>query len=385
MGQIWRAEDVILGGIVAIKMLVNADRGDSTEDFSRIMEEARTLKSFAHSSVANMRDFGIKGNIPFLVMDCVEGSSLEVIRQECGGRLPEKEVLELLVPIARAIDYIHTIGKKPIIHRDIKPENIMVGRLVSESDEVRRSFLCDFGIANRRSGVTNNAWGTEYYRAPEVRPGAEVTPKADVYSFAVTAYVCLTGEFPPRWTAESFNTPLLRAISRGLSSCPDSRPVRCVELLQPHESHKQDKRQLLIQINQLLKQGKYNDARCMLESSDFGPEGLTTLGLLYLKGLGCVQNREKGLCCLKKAADGGSNRACRELYFELNSTDRCMALRYLEQAARRNDKDALFVLATENKALGNLATMERLYEKGAKLGDPRAMRQLNFLRKRRAL
>ena len=72
MGQIWRAEDVILGGIVAIKMLVNEDRGDSTEDFSRIMEEARTLKSFAHSSVSNMRDFGIKGNIPFLVMDCVE-------------------------------------------------------------------------------------------------------------------------------------------------------------------------------------------------------------------------------------------------------------------------------------------------------------------------
>lgn len=224
MGQVWKAEDVKLQQNVAVKILA----GNANEVLTTtIKTEARCLSCLSHRNIATMRGYHEHSNVSFMVMDLIEGYSLEdILTREEKFTVPE--VIEWLKLIAGAIDYVHGEG---IVHRDIKPANIMIGKVASSftSNETDRPFLCDFGIASKNLNVTQFALGTPCYCAPEIISGAAITAAADIYSFAVTLFRCLTGRFPvpEDFSGLSESDNLLRRVKEGLSSDPSLRPDKC--------------------------------------------------------------------------------------------------------------------------------------------------------------
>lgn len=273
MGQVWKAEDLSLHTNVAIKVLAENAAQDLTDT---IEKEARVLKSLAHENIANMRGYHIDGNVSFMVIDFVEGCSLEDIllqRKNNQGRLTDEEVLEWLKPIASAIDYVH---KKNVVHRDIKPQNIMIGRKAGDDKNIPlRPFLCDFGIASKNSNVTQAAWGTPPYCAPEITPGAEVTAAADIYSFSVMLFRCLTGKFPFATDSDgACKSCYIGSVKKGLSRRAVNRPQKCLDLFRPsrddnsiiidHEDEKGDGSSVVLSDNIILPIKVIDDYQCLL-------------------------------------------------------------------------------------------------------------------------
>ena len=239
MGSVWLAEDTALDNHpVAVKMLpavLVADR----RAFRQLKDEALVSMRLVHPNVVQVRSFEENGGNPFLVSDYVDGRTLDDVLAE-RGRLPEEEALRLLAPVAAALDYAHRAG---VVHRDVKPANVMVRRDGTP-------FVLDFGIAREVQETLTHVTGrlssgTLLYMSPEQLRGAEARPAQDVYSFAATAYECLSGsppftrgqvefqilnEPPPPLVPE---TPLARAVLRGLAKRPEDRPPTCAGVLSP--------------------------------------------------------------------------------------------------------------------------------------------------------
>ena len=251
MGSVWLAEDTALDNHpVAVKMLpavLVADR----RAFRQLKDEALVSMRLVHPGVVQVRSFEENGGNPFLVSDYVDGRTLDDVLAE-RGRLPEEEALRLLAPVAAALDWAHRAG---VVHRDVKPANVMVRRDGTP-------FVLDFGIAREvqetLTRVTGRlSSGTLLYMSPEQLRGAEARPAQDVYSFAATAYECLSGsppftrgqvefqilnEPPPPLVPE---TPLSRAVLRGLAKRPEDRPATCAGVLSPAPPSASDCPQIL--------------------------------------------------------------------------------------------------------------------------------------------
>ena len=241
MGSVWLAEDIQLDKKhFAIKMLPSV-LVSNARAYRQLKSEALVAMKLTHPNIVTLRAFEENGGNPFLVMDYIEGRTLDNCLEEWGNLSPE-ETAAVLRPIAEALDYAHTQG---IVHRDIKPGNVIV-----RSDGM--PFILDFGIAREvqesMTHVTGNpSSGTLLYMSPEQLVGEGPQPAQDIYSFAAMAYECIKGKPPftrgdieyqivnkvpePLVEGGDNDTPIVSAIMAGLSKSPDERPQTCLSLL----------------------------------------------------------------------------------------------------------------------------------------------------------
>ena len=238
MGSVWLAEDMKLDGFkVAIKMLpsvlVNNKRA-----YVQVKAEALVSLKLSHPNIATVRAFEEESGSPFLVMDYIDGQTLDDYLAE-KGKLAEDEAIRLLKPVAAALDYAHTQG---VVHRDVKPGNVMIAKDGTP-------YVLDFGIAREiqetMTRVTGKlSSGTLLYMSPEQLHGAAPSATQDIYSFAAMTYECLTGnppfargqieyqiehDIPARLSVSDW---LACGVMSGLDKSPIKRPNNCCSILQ---------------------------------------------------------------------------------------------------------------------------------------------------------
>jgi serine/threonine protein kinase len=199
MGVVFRARQVSLDRIVALKMILRGELA-SAADLTRFRGEAESAARLHHPHVTAVYEIGDHEGQPYFSMQLVEGTTLA--RRIADGPLPAREAAQLLLPVCRAIAEAHRSG---LLHRDLKPSNILI-------DRTGHPFVSDFGLAKRvtadksdedeqtRSLLTHSGAivGTPGYMAPEQAAGnrGEVGRATDVYGLGALLYATLTGRAP---------------------------------------------------------------------------------------------------------------------------------------------------------------------------------------------
>jgi len=213
MGRVYRARDLELGELVALKVL-QAGSLEGTDAVERFRREVRLARHVTHRNVVRLFDIGEDAGVYFLTMELVEGLSLATLLARSGA-LSVGRVLDIAADVCAGLAAAHEAG---VVHRDLKPGNVLLA-------EDGRVVLTDFGIAtsaaeSARAGLTGDlAIGTPDYMAPEqVEARADVDARADIFALGVVLYEMLVGERP--WMGGS---PMAVALARLLT--PASDPV----------------------------------------------------------------------------------------------------------------------------------------------------------------
>lgn len=187
MGVAFEGEHIRLQRRVCVKF-IKPERAAKEGALALFEGEAQSLARLSHPNIVGVYDFGEHDGFPFLVMELVEGESLESAMVGRPINLPF--VLGVLRSIGSALSYMHANG---MMHRDIKPSNVLVAR----DGTVK---LADFGVAKLMEddlGATGTGGiGTVVFAAPEVELGRRYDHRADIYSLGVTAHYLLTGKLP---------------------------------------------------------------------------------------------------------------------------------------------------------------------------------------------
>ena len=200
MGEVYRATDTRLDRTVAIKVLPEhlADDPQRRERFER---EARAVSSLNHPHICTLHDIGEQDGIHYLVMELVEGETLQQRLEK--GRLPLDQALEYAIQIADALGKAHRQG---VVHRDLKPGNIMITKSGTK--------LLDFGLAKLKGDAgqvsplsqmptqdpsapltaEGTIIGTLQYMAPEQLEGKEADARTDIFAFGAVVYEMVTGK-----------------------------------------------------------------------------------------------------------------------------------------------------------------------------------------------
>jgi len=197
MGEVYLALDQNTDRKVAIKVVAPELMRDEGVR-RRFLEEARVMASLEHPSIVTLLAFFEEGGRFFLVMQFVDGESLEE-RIERQGPLSFDEAERVHGAVRSALDYGHS-RPQPVIHRDIKPANILLGKDGSV-------VVTDFGVAKalgrEKMTRTRGVVGTYEYMSPEQVQGEEVTAASDLYALGITLYKMLTGVVPFPQTSET--------------------------------------------------------------------------------------------------------------------------------------------------------------------------------------
>ena len=187
--RVYRAQDTILGRVVAIKLL-REEYGSDPDFVARFYREARAVAALSHPNIVDIYDYGAHNNTYFIAMQYIEGADLKTILRRKGQLTPEQAVA-IIDGALRGLGAAHDRG---IIHRDVKPQNLVV----REEDGLVK--LTDFGIARALGGTqvtaAGHTFGTAHYMAPEQASGGELSPATDLYAVGVVLFEALTGRLP---------------------------------------------------------------------------------------------------------------------------------------------------------------------------------------------
>ena len=203
MGMVWAARDTKLGRRVAIKFLLDASEAVA----DRFLAEARATAQFNHENIVIIHGADSVEGLPYMVLEFLEGQPLRGIMGGAGTRIPASRVVELMLPVARALDAAHAVG---IVHRDLKPENVFV----TNSGQIK---VLDFGIAKavaKRDAAPRHTQygdvgsmsmnltregalvGTLPYMSPEQMGVGEVDHRSDIWACGIMMWELLAGRHP---------------------------------------------------------------------------------------------------------------------------------------------------------------------------------------------
>jgi hypothetical protein len=203
MGSVWLAEDLLLERSVAIKSLVLRNgTADLDERRNRVLQEARAMARVRHPAIVPIYDVFFIEDDPWIVMEYINGCSLEAIIRD--RPLDEWVIAAIGLPVLRGLGAVHRAN---VVHRDVKPANI----LVAHDNSI---FLVDFGIARIAGNMPltdkRTVVGTPEFLAPERILGQEAGPAADLWSLGVTFFYALEGYSPfLRKSERSWETTML--------------------------------------------------------------------------------------------------------------------------------------------------------------------------------
>jgi CheY-like chemotaxis protein len=195
-GTVFRAQHLELNRPVAVKILATS-AGTDPEALARFKREGDSACRVQHPNAVAVYDLAVNpGGVAYLVMELLEGRSLEKELEESGPLGPVR-CAEIVVPVCSALSAAHAVG---VVHRDIKPSNVFLCR--SPRGEVTK--ILDFGIAKLASEsaigqsltIDGSLLGTPAYMAPERFRRGPYGPKSDVYSVGVMLYEMLAGRLP---------------------------------------------------------------------------------------------------------------------------------------------------------------------------------------------
>jgi serine/threonine protein kinase len=243
MGTVYRANDLLLGRTVAVKVLPAALAEEDPTHVARFEREARAAASLTHPGVVAVYDAGHEQATRFIVMEFVAGRSLAAILADEAPLEPARAA-GIAARVADALGAAHAAG---IVHRDVKPANVML----TPDGSVK---VLDFGIARAVDSTaltrTGSVLGTAAYMAPEHALGGRGDERSDIYSLGCLLYALLTGQPPfatdlpaavlhqhvntqprPPSDANSRVSPTLDAlVMQMLAKAPDARPQSAGEV-----------------------------------------------------------------------------------------------------------------------------------------------------------
>jgi serine/threonine-protein kinase len=211
MGEVYRANDLLLGQTVALKFLPAAATANEAA-LSRFRNEVRTARQVSHPNVCRVYDIGEAEGLTYLTMEYVDGEDLASLLRRI-GRLPQDKALEIARKVCAGLAAAHDKG---VVHRDLKPANIML----DSQGQVR---ITDFGLAGMAEQLGDVRSGTPAYMAPEQRAGKQVSARSDIYALGVVLHEVFTGKRP---SEEGSKPELDPAVERVIQRCLQEDPLK---------------------------------------------------------------------------------------------------------------------------------------------------------------
>ena len=217
MGQVYRARDLVLGEVVAVKLL----RTGTLNAVELLRREVKLARRVTHPNVVRVHDIGVANDTVYLTMQMVDGVSLSAALT--AG--PPADAAQLARQIAAGLDAAHRAG---VVHSDLKPGNV----LIAGEPENRRAFISDFGIARAlgEQQTAEKVLGTPSYMAPEQWRGEPVGIATDVYALGLLLFELFTGEHLP---GAPNAPPMAETAARVRAQLPGGLAEAIVEALEP--------------------------------------------------------------------------------------------------------------------------------------------------------
>jgi tetratricopeptide (TPR) repeat protein len=223
MGEVWHAEDVVLGTSVALKLITSTD----SQARERILNEVRLARQITHPAICRVFDVGEADGEVFFSMELVRGEDLASLLRRV-GRLPSEKVIDIARQLCAGVASAHAQG---VLHRDLKPANVLI-----DQDGLVR--ITDFGIAVATAETARHMpIGTPGYMAPEqLVPGSRLTVRTDLYALGLVLYELVAGQPPSIGAVPRVRPPKLsllvpdadpnleRVVLHALAPDPQDRP-----------------------------------------------------------------------------------------------------------------------------------------------------------------